>query len=210
MTDSIPITRNEVSPERAEQIREAVRAASTLAPRRSGVSRLARESDAPALHDFFADPSVHAPIYSLPRPLSEDTVRGFINAHIAERALGTGLLFLNLTDEGEIAGYSDIQVWPRWAAGELTGGLHPGRQSQGEGTSGAAASFGWMFETLGLDLICETAAPDNPRTARLLDGLGFRRVGEVTSTRPDGTTRPSRVWEITRSEWDTERSAEKR
>ncbi|NBC20045.1 MAG: GNAT family N-acetyltransferase [Alphaproteobacteria bacterium] len=201
MTDAIPITRRAVSPQRAEQIRQAVRGATALPPRSGGTSRLARESDTPALLAFLSDPAVHAPIYSIPRPLDSDRVRGFINAHIAERALGTGLLFLNLTETGEIAGYSDIQVWPRWAAGELTGGLHPARQGDGEGTSGAAASFAWMFDALGLDLICETAAPDNVRTARLLDGLGFRRMGEVSSTRPDGTTRPSRVWEITRWEW---------
>ncbi len=201
MTETIPVTKNEVSAERAEAIREAVRSLAILPPRRSGTSRLARESDAPALVEFLADPAVHAPIYSLPQPLNQQSVLGFINAHIAERALGTGLLFLNLDTSGQITGYSDVQVWPRWAAGELAGAIHPARQGQGEGSTGAAASFSWMFDTLGLDLICETAAPDNPRTARLLDALGFRRMGEVASIRPDGTTRPSLVWEITRREW---------
>ena len=67
---------------------------------------------------------------------------------------------------------------------------------------GAAESFGWMFEALGLGLICETAALDNVATQRLLDGLGFRRMGEVTSLRSDGTSRASLVWEMTRSEWE--------
>ncbi len=58
-----------------------------------------------------------------------------------------------------------------------------------------------MFETLGLDLICETASLDNHRTAHLLDGLGFQRLGEIESQRADGTTRPSLVWEISRAEW---------
>ncbi len=58
-----------------------------------------------------------------------------------------------------------------------------------------------MFDVLGLDVICETAALDNTRTARLLDGLGFRRVGQTISTREDGTKRPSLVWEITQAEW---------
>ena len=30
--------------------------------------------------------------------------------------------------------------------------------------------FDWLFDVLGLELICETAALDNIRTARLLDG----------------------------------------
>ena len=59
-----------------------------------------------------------------------------------------------------------------------------------------------MFTHLGLDLICETAAPDNIRTAQLLDHLGFRRMGEIVSQRPDGTTRPSLVWEMRREEWE--------
>jgi hypothetical protein len=58
-----------------------------------------------------------------------------------------------------------------------------------------------MFEALGLDLLCETAALDNVPTQRMLDGLGFRRMGETLSTRPDGTTRASLVWEMTRAEW---------
>jgi RimJ/RimL family protein N-acetyltransferase len=62
-------------------------------------------------------------------------------------------------------------------------------------------SFAWMFDALSLELIVETAALDNIRTAKLLDHLGFVRKGEITSTRPDGTTRASLVWEITKEEW---------
>jgi len=58
-----------------------------------------------------------------------------------------------------------------------------------------------MFEVLDLDLLCETAALTNVATQRLLDGLGFRRMDEVVSLRPDGTARESLVWEITRDEW---------
>ena len=98
-------------------------------------------------------------------------------------------------------GYSDIQVWPQWAAGEISGGLHPSLHSRGTGTQGAAQTFGWMFETLHLDLLCETASLQNVITQRMLDGMGFRRMGQVLSTRPDGTTRESLVWEMTRGEW---------
>ena len=59
-----------------------------------------------------------------------------------------------------------------------------------------------MFDVLGLELICSTAALDNVRTARMLDGLGFTRMGEVESTRPDGSVRRSLVWEMSRAEWD--------
>jgi RimJ/RimL family protein N-acetyltransferase len=58
-----------------------------------------------------------------------------------------------------------------------------------------------MFEALGLRLIGLTAALDNVRSAKAIDGAGFRRMGEVESTRPDGTVRRSLYWELRREEW---------
>ena len=194
---SIPITRIAVSPEKAEAIRAAVRATE----RTPWGGRLARPNDAEALHAFFSDPAVHAPIYSLPRPLTVPSVADFIEDHLDQRARGEGLLFVTEDKASSVAAYSDYQIWPDWAAGELGGGMRADRQGRGQGGAGAAASFAWMFDTLGLELICATAALDNIRTAKMLDHQGFRRMGEVTSTRPDGTTRASRVWEITAEEW---------
>jgi len=196
----IPITRQPVSAEKAIAIRAAVAGATAL-PGDGGLSRLATVADAAAFHAFLEDPRIHAPIYTLPRPLTVETVRAFIADHQAQREQGTGLLFLTFDDQGRISGYSDLCLWPEWAAGELGGALHPDRQGQRRGVDGARQSFGWMFESLGCDLICETASLDNIRTAHLLDGLGFRRMGEITSQRADGTTRPSLVWEISREEW---------
>ncbi|WP_323799680.1 GNAT family N-acetyltransferase [Parasphingorhabdus sp.] len=197
---SIPITRAPVPEAKAAAIRAAVAGATSLGPD-SSASRLATLEDAAAFHEFLSDPQIHAPIYTLPRPLTVDSVRAFIAGHQREREQGTGLLFLTIDELGRISGYSDLCIWPEWAAGELGGALHPDRQGQRRGVEGARQSFGWMFESLGLELICETASLDNHRTAHLLDGLGFRRMGEITSQRADGTTRPSLVWEMTRAEW---------
>ncbi|MFN4185831.1 MAG: GNAT family N-acetyltransferase [Hyphomonas sp.] len=181
----------------AEAIRCAVRLATGM-----GDSRLARIEDAAGLLALLSDPAVHAPIYTLPRPLTLGSVEDFIDTHFLEREVGIGLLFVREGEDGQILGYSDVQVWPDYGAGELGGALHPSLHGQGSGARGAEASFGWMFEELGLGLICETAALDNVATQRLLDGLGFRRMGEVTSTRSDGTHRASLVWEMSRSEWE--------
>ena len=197
---SIPITRTPVPQNQAAAIKAAVASATSIATENAS-SRLAQVDDAAILHEFLGDPQIHAPIYTLPRPLTVDSVRAFIANHEAQREQGTGLLFLNFDQQGRIVGYSDICVWPEWAAGELGGAIHPDRQGQRRGVNGARQSFDWMFECLGLDLICETAAPDNHRTAHLLDGLGFHRMGEITSKRADGTTRPSLVWEISRAQW---------
>jgi RimJ/RimL family protein N-acetyltransferase len=196
MADDLPLTRIAASPGEAEAIRAAVRVQSVM-----GDSRLAELADAPGLFALLSDPLVHAPIYTLPRPLTEASVAAFIAGHLEERAAGEGLLFVREGEGGQVMGYSDVQVWPQWRAGELGGALHPSLHGKGAGGRGGAASFAWMFGALGLDLICETAALTNVPTQRMLDGLGFRRMGETLSTRPDGTTRASLVWEITRAEW---------
>ena len=196
MAAELPLTRIPASPETADAIRASVRHTSRL-----GDSRLARVEDAASLYALFSDPAVHTPIYTLPRPLTEASVAAFIETHVAEREAGIGLLFVREGENGQIMGYSDVQVWPEFAAGELGGALHPSLHGKGAGGRGAAASFAWMFAELGLDLLCETAALDNLATQHLLDGLGFHRMGEIVSTRPDGSTRASLVWEITRAEW---------
>jgi RimJ/RimL family protein N-acetyltransferase len=196
MADHLPLTRIAASPGEAEAIRAAVSVQTVM-----GDSRLAELGDAPGLFALLSDPLVHAPIYTLPRPLTEASVEAFIAGHLEERAAGEGLLFVRAGQGGQVMGYSDVQVWPQWRAGELGGALHPSLHGKGAGGRGAAASFAWMFEALELDLICETAALTNVPTQRMLDGLGFRRMGETLSTRPDGTTRASLVWEVTRAEW---------
>ncbi|WP_430416575.1 GNAT family N-acetyltransferase [Parasphingorhabdus sp.] len=198
---AIPITRSSIAPERQQLIRQSVRSAAAIMTEADN-SRLAQADDAHIFHAFLSDPDIHAPIYTLPRPLNVDAVRAFIADHLAQRERGEGLLFLNFDASGAISGYVDIVIWPQWAAGELGGAVGKARQGQRRGIEGARRGFDWMFDVLGLDLICETAALDNIRTAKLLDGLGFRRRGEILSEREDGTTRPSLVWEVTRSEWD--------
>ncbi len=196
----IPITRAVVSESKDEAIRAAVRGAQSL-PSGASTSRLARADDAADLLAFLSDPAVHAPIYSLPQPLNLEMVAAWIEQHLTEREAGEGLLFLRMDGEQQIAGYSDLQIWPQWAAAELGGAIRPDMQNRGAGGAGAKTMFDWMFEKLGLELICETAALDNIRTAKLLDHLGFKRMGEIQSTRADGTTRPSLVWEVTRGDW---------
>ena len=115
MTDSIPITRRNVSPERAEGIRARLRGAETLTEQ-PDASRIAVPADAASLFALLSDPAVHAPIYTLPRPLTEASTCAFIEQHLEEREAGTGLLFVRAAEDGQILGYSDVQVWPDSAA----------------------------------------------------------------------------------------------
>ncbi|NQY13863.1 MAG: GNAT family N-acetyltransferase [Henriciella sp.] len=202
----VPLTRQPVSDARQKQIRAAVRTAEGI-PFDVAPSRLATLQDAAALLDFLSDPAIHTPIYNLPKPLSEDRVRDFIAGKLEARDRGEGLLFLRIDAHGAIMGYSELDIWPQWGAGDLGGALRRDQQGQRAGVRGAARTFSWMFETLHLELIVAAAALDNVRTARMLDGLGFERKGEIVSHRPDGGTRPSRVWEVTRTDWSAQQSA---
>jgi RimJ/RimL family protein N-acetyltransferase len=79
-------------------------------------------------------------------------------------------------------------------------------QNAGAGKAGAARSFGWMFDSLGVRLIGVTAALDNVRSARVIEAAGFTPMGDRESVRADGTVRRSRYWEMTREAWKARRS----
>lgn len=196
----LPITRVRQSEDRQAAIRDAVRTATGIGFDRAP-SRVARAADAGALFRFLSDPDIHAPIYNLPRPLTLESVAGFIDRKRQQREDGLGLLLLRFDPSGDIIGYSEIDVWPQWGAGDLGGALRKDQQGKRAGVDGARQTFSWMFETLKLELLVATGALDNIRTARLLDRLGFDRKGEITSTRADGSTRQSLVWEVSRSQW---------
>lgn len=193
----LPITRVAASTEKQNLIRNAVSRVESLA----GIARLAREQDVDALTALLADPHISGRIYTLPGVINHDTIATFIDQHLAERERGEGLLMVSIDEDGVASGYHDIQFWPQWAACEFGGAIRRERQNTGQGGAGAAAVFTWLFEVIGVELICETAALDNVRTARLLARLGFTDKGEIASTLPDGGTRPSRYWELSKAEW---------
>lgn len=194
-----PVTVLEVPPEEAAAIRAAVLSAdlSTLGPGRA----LAGPADATDLAAFLADPRVSDAIYDLPRPFTEANMARWIAESAALRQEGRRLLILTRDELGIIAGYSCVSIWPDRSAAELAGALRADRQSGGQGGAGALHSFGWIFETLGVRLMGLTAAIDNVRSARLIDAAGFVRMGTRDSVRPDGTTRVSLYWEVTREQW---------
>lgn len=194
-----PLTRLQVDAEEEAAIRRVVREAdpSAFSPGRV----IARPEHAAGLADLLADPAVSDPIYDLPRPITEANVAAWIARCEEERQAGEGLLTVNLDEAGRISGYSHITVWPDRSAAELAGGSRADLQGQGRGGSGAVASFDWIFETLGVRMMCLTAALDNLRSARLIDRAGFVRMGERGCVRPDGTIRPSLYWELDRESW---------
>ncbi len=192
----IPFTRRQASAEHAEAIRNAVRTTETM----PCGARIATQADTDALTALLIDPQISDPIYSLPKPITRDAVSAFIDRHLQERARGEGLLMFLDDGEKTAAGYCDIQFWPEWAACELGGAVRTNRQGAHTGFDGAVAAFGWLFDEIGVDLICETAARNNIRTAKLLEHIGFRYLGEIESETPGGGVRASHYWEMTRAD----------
>jgi len=174
-------------------IREAVRAADGLL--------VAGPEHVEGLLALLSDPRVSDPIYDLPRPFTRESIGAWVAENAALRREGRGILAVSLDADGQVAGYSRFAVWPERASGELAGARRADLQNSGGGRQGVAHSIAWMFESLGLRLIGLTAALDNVRSAKAIDGAGFVRMGEVDSVRPDGTVRRSLYWELTRDEW---------
>jgi len=183
----------------AEAIREAVRTTdvATLGPGRVR----AELRHVPSLTRMLADVRVSGPIYDLPRPIDEESITRWVAENQAQALAGEALLILTLDADGEVSGYSRITVWPEHASAELAGAMRADLQGKGQGGAGMAHTFGWIFETLGARLMCLTAALDNVRSQKGIDAAGFRRMGEREAMRPDGTTRRSVYWELSREEW---------
>ena len=181
------------TPEEAEAIRAVVRSAEG--------AMLAGPEHVDGLLKLFLDPRVSDPIYDLPRPFTRESVAAWVAEARALRQEGRCLLSVTLDEAGEVASYSRITVWPERASAELAGARRADLQNSGAGRRGVAQTTAWMFEELGVRLIGLTAALDNVRSAKAIDGAGFRRMGEVESVKPDGTVRRSLYWELAREEW---------
>lgn len=194
-----PKTVIHASAEEAEAIRQAVRTADVSA---LGLGRARAElKHVPGLTALLSDIRVSGPIYDLPRPITEDSVTRWVAENQAQALAGEALLLVTLDEDGDVAGYSRITVWPEHASAELAGAMRADLQGKGQGGVGMSHTFAWIFETLGVRLMCLTAALDNVRSQKGIDAAGFRRMGEREAVRPDGTTRRSVYWELTRDEW---------
>lgn len=208
MSDEVPKTRIPVPAEEAERLRAFVRRAEFMNGRIAG-ARIARPADGAALAGLLSHESIGPRIYTMPNPINAETMTGFIHQHLAERESGEGILFVSFNLAGEATAYFDVQLWPDWSIAKFGGAVKAERQGRGFGGACGLAAVEWCFDQLGVARICETTARDNDRSIRLLSRLGFVQMGEVVSVRPDGTTRPSVYWEMSREDWEMARISRK-
>jgi RimJ/RimL family protein N-acetyltransferase len=200
----IPKTRTCVSDTEAQRLRSLVRQADLMNGRIAG-ARVARPQDAAALAGLLSHESIGPKIYTMPSPIDVKTMTAFIEDHLMQRARGEGILFVSFNKEGEATAYFDVQLWPHWSIAKFGGAVKAERQGRGFGGACGLAAVEWCFDQLGVARICETTAMDNDRSIRLLSRLGFVQMGEVTSVKPDGATRPSLYWEMAREDWEAAR-----
>lgn len=196
----IPKTRVPVPAGEAERLRAFVRSADLMNGRIAG-ARVARPGDAAALAGLLAHESIGPRIYTMPNPINTETMTAFIQDHLRQRVAGEGILFASFNATGEATAYFDVELWPQWSIAKFGGAVKAERQGRGFGGACGLAAVEWCFDQLGVQRICETTAIDNDRSIRLLSRLGFIQMGEVVSTRPDGSTRPSLYWEMSRDDW---------
>lgn len=201
----IPKTRKHVPDSEAERLQIFVRQAELMNGRIAG-ARVARPEDAEALAGLLAHESIGPRIYTMPNPINRETMTGFIDDHLMQRARGDGILFVSFNAAGEATAYFDVELWPQWSIAKFGGAVKVERQGRGFGGACGLAAVEWCFDRLGVERICETTARDNDRSIRLLSRLGFIQIGEVTAVKPDGTTRPSLYWELEREAWEVQRS----
>lgn len=192
-----PVTVLQASPEEAAAIRAAVRGATDRV--------LAGPAHVDGLLALLSDPRVSDPIYDLPRPFTRESIAAWVQESRAAHDRGERLLSVTLDEAGEVAGYSQISVWPDRSSAEIAGAARADRQNAGRGRGGVSNAAAFMFETLGVRLIGLTAALDNVRSIAAIDGAGFVRMGERENLRPDGTVRRSLYWELTREAWRARR-----
>jgi RimJ/RimL family protein N-acetyltransferase len=205
VSEQIPKTRIAAARAEAERLCAFVRGAEFMNGRIAG-ARVARREDAPALAALLSHESIGPRIYTMPNPINAETMTDFIETHLTERTRGEGILFASFNGAGEATAYFDVQVWPEWSVAKFGGAVKAERQGRGFGGACGLAAVEWCFDQLGVARICETTARDNDRSIRLLSRLGFIQMGEVISTRPDGATRPSIYWEMSREHWHMARS----
>lgn len=201
-----PLTVLTTTAEEEAAIRAAVREARGLSAL-SGRRVCAASAHVDGALALLNDPRVSEPIYDLPRPFTRETIAAWIEAAVERQARGEGILTFSLDEAGEIVGYGDLAVWPARASGEIGGAMRADRQSAGQGARGFAEMTDWAFDIIGIRLMGLTAALDNVRSQRMIDGAGFVRMGERDSVRPDGTVRRSVYWELTREAWRASRGA---
>jgi [ribosomal protein S5]-alanine N-acetyltransferase len=141
--------------------------------------RLPQLSDVPRLVRYINDPLVFRPLMSRHAPWKRSEEDEFVRRSREAARLGSMLnLAITLRTTGELVGGIGLEVRD-WDNGHAWTGywLAPAYWHQGYGSEAASAVCRLAFRELRLHRIDASVFEFNPRSMRLLRGLGFRREG---------------------------------
>ena len=113
------------------------------------IAEIQASSSLAAYKGLLSDEQVSAPIYDLPRPISEDSVTRWVTEGQAQALAGEALLIVSLDPAGAVSGYSRVTVWPDRSAAELAGAMRADLQNSGSFPRPLAAAFS---SAIGLNL----------------------------------------------------------
>jgi ribosomal-protein-alanine N-acetyltransferase len=165
--------------------------------------RYARADDAPALYELGSDPDVSRFFswgpYTDPAQASE-----FIERMRAQREAGERLEFVIVDADDRplgITGLSELSERDRRAVvGTWLGRAHWGT---GANTESKALVLALAFRTLGLQRISAYAHPENARSLRALERVGFVAEGTLVAWHLHrGERRDVRILRLLREQWE--------
>ena len=169
-----PKTQIPTTPEQAQAIRSAVRAATHIMPPYGNLD-LACAADVPEILTLLQDERVSGDVYTLPRPFSFESVSAYIKDHQQQARAGEGLLMCSRDAAGQIISIVDFQFWLESSACEFGGVIAYEHQSKSIGTQGIKQLCAWTFEVIGINLLAMTTSLENIRSQKMLVRLGLSR-----------------------------------
>lgn len=139
------------------------------------VLRPVEPGDADALLRIWLDPPVLASLYAHRPPPTRERVEAWLARSVATPAR----VFMAL-QEDDIIGYAGIQPLPETGEPELFYGFHSAAWGQGFATEAGRIVLAHARDALGLARVVGVVLPTNVASARVLEKLGFERIGMTT------------------------------
>jgi [ribosomal protein S5]-alanine N-acetyltransferase len=170
--------------------------------------RYARPDDAPVLYELGRDPDVSRYFSWGPYTDPAEAV-AFVERMYEQREAGERIEFVIVDDTDKpigITGLSEFSDRDRRAVV----GTWLGRAYWGSGANeeSKALVLALAFRTLGLQRVSAYASPDNARSSRALERLGFVQEGTLVAWHlHQGERRDVRIFRLLREEWELSRLA---
>lgn len=131
--------------------------------------------DAPALLALWSQPAVARVLF--PRePATLDRVERWVARSVAEPPR---VFVVEPRAGGALLGYAGIQPLPESGEPELFYGLAQEAWGRGYATEAGRVVLAHARHALGVDRVVAVVSPENPRSARVLEKLGFERDGQM-------------------------------